>query len=60
MLNRRKERKNPKPLAENELLIKVKNKTLRNMMLKTPIKLKTKNLFLIKFIFKEQPFGVLK
>ena len=66
MLNRRKERERKKkkkqtsPLAENEFSIKVKNKTLRNAMLKMPIKLTAKNLFLIKLIFKEQHFKVLK
>ena len=67
MLNRRKEKererkrkKKKSPLAENEFSIKVKNKTLRNAMLKMPIKLTAKNLFLIKLIFKEQHFKVLK
>ena len=67
MLNRRKEKerekkkkKNPSPLAENEFSIKVKNKTLRNAMLKMPIRLTAKILFLIKLIFKEQHFKVLK
>ena len=44
MLNKRKERQNPKPLADDELSIKIKNKTI-NVMLKIPVKLKTKNLF---------------
>ena len=68
MLNRRKEKgegkkkkkKKTSPLAENEFSIKVKNKTLRNAMLKKPIWLTAKNLFLIKLIFKEQHFKVLK
>ena len=69
MLNRRKEKeregkkknkKTPSPLAENEFSIKVKNKTLRNAMLKMPIRLTAKILFLIKLIFKEQHFKVLK
>ena len=67
MLNRRKEKgegkktkKQTSPLAENEFSIKVKNKILRNAMLKKPIWLTAKNLFLIKLIFKEQHFKVLK
>ena len=52
MLKRRKERENPRPLAENKLSVNVKNKT-RNAILKMPIKLIAKNLFLIKLIFKE-------
>ena len=65
MLNRRKEKgeekkKKTSPLAEYEFSIKVKNKTLRNAMLKKPIWLTAKNLFLIKLIFKEQHFKVLK
>ena len=38
MLNRRKERKKTKPLAENELSIKVKNKTLRKCDAENPSK----------------------
>jgi len=53
MLKRRKERENPRPLAENKLSVNVKNKTTRNAILKMPIKLIAKNLFLIKLIFKE-------
>ena len=65
MLNRRKETGvgwggNLSPLAENELSIKVKNKTIRNAMPKRPITLMVKNLLLIKLIFKEQHFKVLK
>ena len=51
MLKRRKERENPRPLAENKLSVNVK--TTRNAILKMPIKLIAKNLFLIKLIFKE-------
>ena len=42
-----------KYLTENKLSIKGQNKTIRNAMLKMPIKFTAKNLFLIKLIFKE-------